>query len=393
MMIPRYILPLLLEDLSIFPAVALLGARQTGKTTLARKLAQQKDALYLDLESERDRAKLVDAELYLSSQRDKLVVLDEIHRVPGLFPVLRGIIDQNRFEGRKNGLYLLLGSASLDLMRQSGESLAGRIAYRELSPLWVLELPADEQDRLWLRGGFPESYLAANDAISMRWRQDFIQTYLERDIQQFEMRLQPDTLRRLWTMLAYQQGGLVNVAQLARNIDTDVKTVNRYLDILIRLFLLRRLEPWHANLGKRLTKSPKLYVRDSGIVHALLGIGDRETLLSHPVVGASWEGFIIENLLIAAQNKVNAYFYRTAAGAEIDLVLLFRDQSLWAIEVKRSLAPKPEKGFYIACDDLKPARAFVVYPGTERYPLGKNLEALSLPAMAEEIAHHALKSA
>ncbi len=392
-MIPRYILPLLLEDLSIFPAVALLGARQTGKTTLARKLAQQKDALYLDLESERDRAKLVDAELYLSSQRDKLVVLDEIHRVPGLFPVLRGIIDQNRFEGRKNGLYLLLGSASLDLMRQSGESLAGRIAYRELSPLWVLELPADEQDRLWLRGGFPESYLAANDAISMRWRQDFIQTYLERDIQQFEMRLQPDTLRRLWTMLAYQQGGLVNVAQLARNIDTDVKTVNRYLDILIRLFLLRRLEPWHANLGKRLTKSPKLYVRDSGIVHALLGIGDRETLLSHPVVGASWEGFIIENLLIAAQNKVNAYFYRTAAGAEIDLVLLFRDQSLWAIEVKRSLAPKPEKGFYIACDDLKPARAFVVYPGTERYPLGKNLEALSLPAMAEEIAHHALKSA
>ena len=392
-MIPRYILPLLLEDLSIFPAVALLGARQTGKTTLARKLAQQKDALYLDLESERDRAKLVDAELYLSSQRDKLVVLDEIHRVPGLFPVLRGIIDQNRFEGRKNGLYLLLGSASLDLMRQSGESLAGRIAYRELSPLWVLELPADEQDRLWLRGGFPESYLAANDAISMRWRQDFIQTYLERDIQQFEMRLQPDTLRRLWTMLAYQQGGLVNVAQLARNIDTDVKTVNRYLDILIRLFLLRRLEPWHANLGKRLTKSPKLYVRDSGIVHALLGIDDMETLLSHPVVGASWEGFIIENLLIAAQNKVNAYFYRTAAGAEIDLVLLFRDQSLWAIEVKRSLAPKPEKGFYIACDDLKPARAFVVYPGTERYPLGKNLEALSLPAMAEEIAHHALKSA
>lgn len=384
-MIPRVLLSSLLEDLSTFPAVALLGARQAGKTTLALEVGKSLGAAYLDLESERDRAKLLEPELYLSEQLGHLVILDEIHRAPKLFPVLRGLIDQSRRAGRKAGLYLLLGSASLDLLRQSGETLAGRIAYRELTPFWVLEIPQGQEELLWLRGGFPESFLAESSALSMRWRQDFIRTYLERDILQFDVRLSPATLRRLWVMLAYMQGSLVNVAQLARNVDADVKTVNRYLDLLIDLFLLRRLQPWHANIGKRLTKAPKLYVRDSGLTHALLGIEDKDTLLSHPVVGPSWEGFVVENLLTAAGNRAQGYFYRTAAGAEIDLLLVWPDQTLWAVEIKRSLAPKPERGFYIACADLNPARRFVVYPGNDRFPLPQGIEAIPLRLLAQEL--------
>jgi len=339
----------------------------------------------MPVESDRDRAKLSEPELYLRQHLDRLVILDEIHRAPKLFPVLRGLIDRSRRDGRKAGLYLLLGSASLELLRQSGETLAGRIAYRELSPFWVLELPQGQEELLWLRGGFPESFLAESSGLSMRWRQDFIRTYLERDILQFDLRLLPETLRRLWVMLAYMQGSLVNVAQLARNIDADVKTINRYLDLLTNLFLLRRLRPWHANVGKRLTKASKLYVRDSGLTHALLGIEDKETLLSHPVIGLSWEGFVIENLLTAAGNRLEGYFYRTASGAEIDLLLVWPDQSLWAVEIKRSLAPKPERGFYIACEDLKPARRFVVYPGNERFPLGQGIEAVPLRTLAEYV--------
>mgnify|MGYP003870150701 CR=1 FL=1 len=314
-----------------------------------------------------------------------LVILDEIHRFPRLFPVLRGLIDQARRTGKRTGLYLLLGSASLDILRQSGESLAGRITYRELSPFWILEVDPAEEDRLWLRGGFPESYLAETENKSTRWREDFIRTYLERDLRQYDVRLMPDTLRRLWVMIAYMQGGIVHVAHLARNVDLDVKTVNRYLDLLMDLFLLRRLQPWYSNIGKRLTKSPKLYIRDSGITHTLLGIHDKETLLSHPVVGPSWEGFVIENLLIAAGDRMHGYFYCTAAGAEIDLLLEAKDNSLWAIEIKRSLSPKPERGFYSACEDLKPHRRFIVYPGNERFPVGDGIEAISLRQLSEEI--------
>ena len=381
-MIARIELDSLLDDLSVFPAVALLGARQAGKTTLAMEVQTLRDALYLDLESERDWAKLAEPELYLSEHLDRLVILDEIHRVPQLFPVLRGLIDKSRRAGQNAGLYLLLGSQSPDLLRQTGETLAGRIAYRELTPFWVLEVPKGQDDRLWVRGGFPESFLAESSARSLRWRQDFIRTYLERDIRQFDVRLMPETLQRLWAMLAYLQGSMVNVAQLARNVDVDVKTINRYLDLLTDLFLIRRLQPWHANIGKRLTKAPKLYIRDSGLSHALLGIADKEALLSHPVVGSSWEGFVIENLLTAAGTNYQPYYYRTTSGAEIDLVLVQPDQRLWAVEIKRSLAPKLERGFYIACDDLKPAKRFVVYPGDERFPLGHDTEAISLRELA-----------
>ena len=349
------------------PAVALLGPRQVGKTTLALEIGRPINALYLDLESEQDRAKLAQPELYLADHQDKLVIIDEVHRAPGLFPVLRGLIDRARRAGRTTGQYLLLGSASPDLLKQSGESLAGRISYLELAPFSVLETPNLPTDELWLRGGFPDSLLAANAARSLRWRQDFIRTYLERDIPQFGPRIAAETLRRFWGMLAHHQGGLLNIAQFARNLGVDAKTAAAYLDLLADLYLVRRLPAWHANLGKRLVKSPKVYVRDSGLVHALLAIPEKETLLAHPVVGQSWECMVMENLLIAAASKAQGYFYRTSGGAEIDLLLAWPDNSLWAVEIKRSLNPKVERGFHAACEDLAPARKFLVYPGQERY--------------------------
>lgn len=382
-MIERSLSSELRDALAHNPAVALLGPRQAGKTTLA--LAVGGNAVYLDLESERDRAKLDQAELYLSDHLDKLVILDEVHRAPGLFPVLRGLIDRSRRAGRGAGLYLLLGSASLDLLRQSGETLAGRIAYLELTPFHLLEVGDRCADELWLRGGFPESFLAPNAARSLRWREDFVRSYLERDIPQFGPRIAASTLRRFWTMLAHHQGGVLNTAQFARNLGVDVKTAGGYLDLLVDLLLVRRLPAWHANAGKRLVKSPKVYVRDSGLVHALLNIPDREALLSHPVVGASWEAYVIENLLAEAPDRVQPHFYRSSSGAEIDLLLRLPDARLWAIEIKRSLAPKLERGFHSASADLQPARRFVVYPGEERYPVATDVEALPLSALAREL--------
>ncbi|MDP4014351.1 MAG: ATP-binding protein [Candidatus Nanopelagicales bacterium] len=387
-MIERRLFPVVQQRLSEVPAVVLLGPRQVGKTTLALALGKERDALYLDLESEQDCAKLAEPELYLADHLGKLVILDEIHRAPGLFPVLRGLIDQARRDGKDHGLYLLLGSASLDLLKQSGETLAGRVSCVELDPFDALETggtPAD-RDRLWLRGGFPESYLAPSNARSLRWRQDFIRSYLERDIPQFGRRIAAATLRRFWTMLAHHQGGVLNVAQLARNLGVDAKTAAAYIDLLADLLLVRRLPSWHANIGKRLVKSPKVYVRDSGLVHALLAIGDKETLLSHPVVGASWEGFIVEQLLAVAPEGVQGHFYRTSGGAEIDLVLSFPDGGLWAVEIKRSLSPRPEKGFHSACADLDPSRRFVIYPGDDTFPVGNGVEVVALPELARMLA-------
>jgi predicted AAA+ superfamily ATPase len=381
----RHLLPLLTEELQHSPAVALLGPRQSGKTTLALEAAKSIPSIYLDLESERDRAKLAQPELYLADHLDKLVILDEVHRTPNLFPVLRGLIDQARRDGRRAGQYLLLGSASLDVLQQSGETLAGRIAYLELGPLNLLETGAAQMDALWLRGGFPESLTAPNDARSLRWRQNFIRSYLERDIPQFGPRIAADTLRRFWTMLAHHQSGLLNVTQLARNIGVDVKTAQSYIDLLCDLLLVRRLPPWHANVGKRLVKTPKVFVRDSGLVHALLDINTKESLLSHMVLGASWEGFVIENLLSCAPAKVQSYFYRTSGGAEVDLLLVWPSGKLWAIEVKRSLTPKVERGFHAACEDLLPVRKLVVYPGQEAFPLGHNVTATPLAALCQEL--------
>jgi predicted AAA+ superfamily ATPase len=384
--IHRTLLAKLTDELHHSPAVALLGPRQVGKTTLALQSAKTIPSIYLDLESERDLGKLLQPELYLAGHLDKLVILDEVHRIPGLFPLLRGLIDQARREGKRAGQYLLLGSACLDLLQQSGETLAGRIAYLELGPLNILETGAGRADALWLRGGFPESLTAPSDVRSLRWRQNFIRAYLERDIPQFGPRIPAGTLRRLWTMLAHHQGGLLNVAQLARNIGVDVKTARGYIDLLCDLLLVRRLLPWHANAGKRLVKSPKVYVRDSGLVHALLDIETREALLGHPVVGASWEGFVSENLLSCAPDNVQSFFYRSSGGAEVDLLLAWPNGELWAIEVKRSLSPKVERGFHAACDDLKPSRKLVVYPGSETLPLGNDIQAISMESLCAELA-------
>jgi predicted AAA+ superfamily ATPase len=385
-MFKRHLQSLLGEELQFSPAVALLGPRQVGKTTLALEVARNIPHVYLDLESDRDRGKLAQPELYLESHLDKLVILDEVHRAPGLFPVLRGLIDQARRSGRASGQYLLLGSASLDVLHQSGETLAGRIAYLELGPLNVLETGQSAQDALWLRGGFPQSLTAPSDARSLRWRENFIRTYLERDIPQFGPRIAAETLRRFWTMLAHHQGGLLNVAQLARNLGVDVKTAQSYIDLLCDLLLVRRLAPWHTNTGKRLVKAPKVYARDSGLVHALLNIESKESLLSHMVVGASWEGYCIETLLACAPAGVTGYFYRTSGGAEIDLLLVWPGGDLWAIEIKRSSTPKVERGFHSACDDLKPSQKWVVYPGQETYPLAADIQAISLHGLCEKLA-------
>jgi uncharacterized protein len=386
-MIPRRILPLVAGALTETPVVALLGARQVGKTTLAREVAEGRESVYLDLESEKDRAKLSDPELYLSGHEDKLVVLDEIQRTPEMFRVLRGLVDAGRRRGRGNGRFLVLGSASIERLKQSSESMAGRIRYFELAPLDAGEVGPKRLDALWLRGGFPDSLLASSDEASLRWRRDFIRTYLERDIPQLGPRIPAEALRRLWTMLAHAQGGLLNAAALARALAVDGKTVASYLDLMTDLLLVRRLAPWHADVSKRLVKSPKIYVRDSGLTHALLGVGDREALLAHPVAGSGWEGMAIESLVAAAPEGTEPFFFRTAAGAEIDLLLKLPGRRRpWAVEVKRGLAPKLGRGFYAACETVRPERRFVVYSGAERFPLAEDIEATPLIDLCEELA-------
>lgn len=371
--------------LAEFPAVALLGPRQVGKTTLALELGKGRPSLYLDLEDDSDRAKLASPAHYLAEHQDKLVILDEVQRMPNLFKALRGIIDKNKRAGRKQGQFLLLGSASLDLLKQSGESLAGRIAYCELYPVSLTEY-GKNLDRLWLRGGFPDSLLATNDAASLLWRKNFIRTYLERDIPQLGPRIPAETLRRFWTMLAHLQGTHLNASSIAGALGVDGKTVMSYLDLLVDLLLVRRLPPLHRNIGKRLIKAPKIYVRDSGIVHALLGIADRDTLLAHPVQGYSWEGFVLENICAAAERShATVSFYRTSSGNEIDAVLERPGQKPWAIEIKRSLAPEYSKGLRIASSDIGAGRNFIVYPGAESYPVADDTDVTSLRSLLDQL--------
>ncbi len=380
-MIKRWITHKLKETVSRVPAVALLGPRQVGKTTLALAVAQGRDSIYLDLESPEDLIKLSDPTTFLSLHCDKLIILDEIHRAPDIFMALRGLIDKNRQAGRKAEQFLLLGSASMDLLRQSSESLAGRISYIEMSGLNLLEVPVEKPadiNKLWLRGGFPDSYLADSDEFSMAWLEDMIRTYLERDIQQMGFRVPAVRLRRLWTMLAHLQGETVNFSTLGGNLEIDGKTVAHYIDILVDLLLVRRLEPWHANVKKRLVKSPRFYVRDSGFLHRLLDIRSYEALLSNPILGKSWEGFVIENILSILPNHIKPYFYRTAAGAEIDLVLKISATQTWAIEIKTGAAPKIKRGFYHACEDIEATHKYIVYGGDGEFPVKNNTVMISL---------------
>ena len=345
-------------------------------------------AIYLDLENTLDAAKVQDIAGFHAENRTKLIILDEVQRTPEIFAPLRGIIDKERRKAHKAGLFLFLGSASMELLQQSGESLAGRIAYLELFGIDVLEFAEKKPEllnQLWLRGGFPESLLAHDDRKSIIWRRDFIRTYLERDIPQLGPRIPAQTLERFWTMLAHNQGTILNASQLARNLEVSSVTINRYLDLMCDLLLVRRLQPWAANAGKRLVRAPKIYVRDSGLVHALLNITSSNDLISHPVVGGSWEGFVIENIMSALQGGALPYYYRTAAGAEIDLILEFSGQEKWAIEIKRSSYPALSKGFHIACGDIKADRKFVVYSGLDRFSLGENIVAISLADLMNEI--------
>ena len=382
----------LLQLLGQFPAVALLGPRQVGKTTLALSLSNQTDnaPLYLDLELPSDRAKLADPELYLSDHEERLVILDEIHRLPGIFQTLRGLIDRRKRKGRRTGQFLLLGSASIDLLQQSAETLAGRIAYMELTPFLESEVDGvspNAGQTLWVRGGFPDSFLAETEARSYEWRAAFIQTYLERDVPSLGPRIPAETLHRFWQMLAHNQGQMLNAAQLAAGLGISGQTVARYLDIMVDLLLVRRLQPWASNVGKRLVRSPKVYVRDSGLLHTLLGIQDQETLLGHPVLGASWEGMLIENILSTVPANTRAWFYRTSVGAEIDLVLETAPNERWSIEMKRSVSdPKPSKGFHIGCADVKATHQIVLYPGKESYKHDAKTEIMPLAALLKQLS-------
>jgi uncharacterized protein len=382
-MLPRRLSVRLNHLLSHSPAVVLLGPRQVGKTTLALEISETRPSVYLDLEDEDERVKLSNPVRYFADHERDLVILDEVHRVPELFQHLRGVIDRGRRQGAKNGRFLLLGSAAMDLLRQSGESLAGRISYLELGPFDALEVAPGATETLWVRGGFPRSFLAEDDALSMEWRRDFIRTYLERDVPQFGSRIPAETLRRFWTMLAHNQAQMLNAANLARALGVDGKTIAGYLDLLVDLLLVRRLPAWHHNAGKRLVKSPKVYVRDSGTAHALLGIRDKEALLGHPVVGQTWESFVTESLIAVAPDGTEAHYYRTSGGAEIDLVLTLPGGKLWAVEIKRSSAPKVERGFHSACADLRPSKRFVVYPGEERFSLDNETDAINVVALAK----------
>lgn len=388
-MITRWIAEKLQKSIAQVPAVVLLGARQVGKTTLAKAIAKDLKSIYLDLEAPEDLLKLSDPAGFLHTHRDKLVILDEIQRAPDLFPALRGIIDKNREQGRKSGQFLLLGSASMDLMRQSSESLAGRISYIEMGGLNVIELEnegaGNRLQKLWLRGGFPDSYLADDDDMSMDWLENLIRTYLERDVPQMGFRAPAVRLRRLWTMLAHLQGEPVNYSKLGANLEIDGKTVTNYIDMLTDLLLIRRLAPWHGNVKKRLIKSPRYYIRDSGILHRLLAVNNFDALLSNPVVGKSWEGFVMENIHSVLPRRSETYYYRTAAGAEIDLLIRMPSSEIWAVEIKYGVAPKLGKHFSKTCDDVGARRKYVLYGGDDEFLVGDEVTVISLPRLMKHL--------
>jgi predicted AAA+ superfamily ATPase len=387
-MIHRQITETLLKRLGQSPVVALLGSRQVGKTTLSRNLDVGKPAHYLDLERPSDLAKLADPELYLSGLAGRLVILDEVQRMPELFPVLRGLVDERRRAGEKSGQFLLLGSASPELLRQSSETLAGRISYLELSPLQLLELPQPDAalPQHWERGGYPESFLASDAEASLQWREDFITSYVERYLPQQGITATPIILRRFCSMLAHQQGATLNLSKLAGSLGIDGKTARRYLDLLEGLYLVRSLPPWSRNAGKRLVKSAKVYWRDSGVLHALAGLPALEQVLGHPLCGASWEGYCIEQILNLLAKGAIASHYRTHAGAEVDLVLEPPDGRILAIEIKRTLSPKVTPGLIESMETLGSKKGFIVIPEGESYPLSKTVTAIGLRAFLESIS-------
>jgi predicted AAA+ superfamily ATPase len=385
-MIPRSLEATVRASLRRFPVVALVGARQVGKTTLARRLLRRMPGqpVLLDLERPSDLAKIAEPELYLEPLAGKLVVLDEVQQVPGLFRVLRALVDARRQPGR----FLLLGSASPDLLRQSAESLAGRVVYHELAPFALHEVGNAHAARLWLRGGFPGSFLARSESASLAWREAFIATHLERDLPQLGIRVPASNLRRFWLMLAHSHGQLWNASKVGASLGLTAPTMRHYLDILSATFMVRELPPYHPNLKKRLVKTPKVYIRDSGILHGLLGLKTRDEVLAHPVCGTSWEGWVIEQILALAPRGMRASFYRTGAGAEVDLIVELPAGSLLGFEIKRSAAPRPSKGLLAAMEDLGLAKAYVVCPVRERFALGPRIQATPVGDLPRLLGAH-----
>jgi predicted AAA+ superfamily ATPase len=371
----RSIFPLLQEYLSIFPAVGLLGPRQVGKTTLVKNLKLEKEGLYLDLEKASDRAKLVDAELFLKAHADKTVILDEIQLMPELFAELRSLIDEQREPGR----FILLGSASPDLIRKSADSLAGRIGYLELTPFYLGEVQTDELEKLWIRGGFPLSFLAKSDRESQLWRQNFIKTYLERDLAQIGLSTDPRLIERFWMMLANAQGGIWNAESFAKALGITRPTVNRYLEFLEGSFMVRVLAPFHQNIKKRLVKSPKVFIRDTGLLHSLTGVTSMDSLINQLLVGPSWEGFVIEQIIATLKEEYEYYFYRTHQGAECDLLLVKNGVVKTAIEIKNTLSPKLSKGMQISMEDTGAEKGVIICRISDSYPLSEKVKAVGLP--------------
>ncbi len=389
-MIQRRIESQILDRLQNSSSVALMGPRQVGKTTLAFSLGKTLASVYLDLENSTDLRKVENIVAFHRENSDKLIILDEVQRLPEVFAPIRGLIDQQRREGNKTGLFLFLGSASIELLRQSSESLAGRISYIELYPVDVTEYlegpqSMNELNQLWVRGGFPESLLAKDDENALRWRKDFIKTYLERDIPMLGPRVPAQTLERLWMMLAHGQGTNINASKLAGALEVSNTSIARYIDLLVDLLLVRKLPPYTKNIKKRLVKSPRIYVRDSGITHALLNIKSFNDLLGHPVVGKSWEGFVIENIMAILPQSSEAFYYRTAGGAEIDLVIDLGDSSgeIWAIEIKRSASANLNRGFHEACQDIKLTRKFIIHAEADTFTIKDDVQATSLYAFVK----------
>lgn len=382
----------IVDALQSMPVVALIGARQVGKTTLSIEISKQinKQVTYIDLESDADFNKLTDAENYLKRFSDQLLIIDEVQRKPDLFRLLRGIVDERKRNGETSGHFLLLGSSSADLLQKSSESLAGRIRYLELTPFTINELYENERaafslEKLWLRGGFPGSYLAATEQESWEWRRDFFVTYVERDIPNLGVGVPPAQLKRFWKMLAHYHGNQINFSELGRSLETSHTTIRNYLDLLVDFYMVRQLLPWSGNIKKRLVKSPKIYLRDSGILHSLLQLSDIEALLSHPSLGASWEGFVIENIINLLNDRWEYYYYRTATQAEIDLVLHSPANQTWAIEIKRSSAPKLTRGFYEGCKDIGATSKWVITANNDRYPLPGEVEVIGISEFLELI--------
>ena len=383
-MIKRKLLSNLEKSFKFSPIIGLLGSRQVGKTTLAKELQKKfKNSIYIDLELPSDLNKLNDAEFYLGQNLDKLIIIDEIQRKKELFPILRALVDVNR----KPGMFLLLGSSSPDLIRQSSESLAGRIVYHELSPFLLSEIATNQKNekKLWLRGGYPESFLASENDFSTLWRNSFIQTYLERDIPQLGFQVPAMQLRKFWTMLAHNHGQIWNASKIGNAMGVSSPTAKNYLEILNETFIIRNLPPYYKNIKKRLIKSPKIYIRDSGILHTLLNIKTFDDLLGHPIAGYSWEGFIIEQIINNFQDKYEPNFYRTNAGAELDLVLTRPNEDPIGIEIKLSLTPKLGKSFWNSFNDVECKKGYVIYPGDEVYKISEEVTVCPLNYLFESL--------